>query len=69
MIGYIKTDDMPDTINYRVDSLRGSYYDEKGIQDFAGAQRSPVEKAIDIFLWIIVDEKGVAWKDPEHKNA
>ena len=34
MIGYIKTDDMPDTINYRVDSLRGSYYDEKGIQDF-----------------------------------
>jgi len=33
MIGYIKTNDMPDTINYRVDSLRGSYYDEKGIQD------------------------------------
>ena len=34
MIGYVQTDDMPDTINYRVDSLRGSYYDEKGIQDF-----------------------------------
>lgn len=34
MIGYIKTDDMPDTINYRVDSLVGSYYDEKGIQDY-----------------------------------
>ena len=34
MIGYVKTDDMPDTINYRVDSLAGSYYDEKGIQDF-----------------------------------
>ena len=33
MIGYIKADDMPDTINYRIDSLRGSYYDEKGIQD------------------------------------
>lgn len=34
MIGYIKTDDMPDTINYRVDSLQGSYYDEKGIRDY-----------------------------------
>ena len=34
MIGYVKTDDMPDTINYRVDSLSGSYYDEKGIQDY-----------------------------------
>lgn len=34
MIGYIKTDDMPDTINYRVDSLAGTYYDEKGIQDY-----------------------------------
>ena len=33
MIGYIKTDDMPDTINYRVDSLVGSHRDEKGIQD------------------------------------
>lgn len=33
MIGYIKTDDMPDTINYRVDSLAGSYRDEKGIHD------------------------------------
>jgi uncharacterized protein YerC len=33
-IGYIKTDDMPDTINYRVDSLAGSYYDEKGIHDY-----------------------------------
>ena len=34
MIGSIKTDDMPDTVNYRVDSLAGSYYDEKGLQDF-----------------------------------
>ena len=25
---------MPTTINIRVDSFRGSYYDEKGIQDF-----------------------------------
>jgi hypothetical protein len=33
-IGYIKTDDMPDSINYRVDSLAGTYYDEKGIQDY-----------------------------------
>ena len=25
---------MPTTINIRVDSLRGTYYDEKGIHDF-----------------------------------
>lgn len=34
MIGYVKTDDMPETINYRVDSLAGSYYDEKGAKDY-----------------------------------
>ena len=33
-IGYVKNIDMPETINIRVDSLRGSYYDEKGKQDF-----------------------------------
>lgn len=33
-IGYIKSESMPDTINLRVDSLRGSYYDEKGIADY-----------------------------------
>lgn len=30
-IGYLKTDLMPDTLNIRVDSFRGSYYDEKGV--------------------------------------
>ena len=32
--GYVKNIDMPTTINIRVDALRGSYHDEKGIQDF-----------------------------------
>lgn len=30
-VGYLQTDGMPDTLNIRVDSMRGSYYDEDGI--------------------------------------
>ena len=37
-IGYLKNDDMPTTINIRVDALKGSYHDEKGIQDYAKAK-------------------------------
>jgi len=33
-IGYLTNREMPTTINIRVDSLKGSYYDEKGKQDF-----------------------------------
>ncbi len=33
-IGYLTNKEMPTTINIRVDALRGTYYDEKGIQDF-----------------------------------
>ena len=33
-IGYVKNTDMPETINIRVDELRGSYYDEKGVKTF-----------------------------------
>ena len=33
-VGYLLNKDMPTTINIRVDAFRGSYYDEKGIQDF-----------------------------------
>lgn len=33
-VAYIKNKDMPTTINIRVDSERGNYYDEKGIVDF-----------------------------------
>jgi len=33
-IGYLTNKEMPTTINIRVDSLRGSYYDEKGVKDF-----------------------------------
>ena len=33
-IGYLLNKEMPSTINIRVDALRGSYYDEKGLQDY-----------------------------------
>jgi len=33
-VGYILGKDIKTTINFRADSLRGSYYDEKGIQDY-----------------------------------
>lgn len=33
-VGYIKNVDMPDTINLRVDKLKNTYYDEKGMQDY-----------------------------------
>lgn len=33
-VGYLLAKDMPDTINIRVDSLRGAYYDEKGYSDY-----------------------------------
>lgn len=33
-VGYLVANDMPDTINIRVDSLRGTYYDEKGLEDY-----------------------------------
>jgi hypothetical protein len=31
---YLKNEEMPATVNFRVDSLRGSYYDEKGVKDY-----------------------------------
>lgn len=33
-VGYVLNRDMPDTVNLRVDSLRGTYYDEKGMLDY-----------------------------------
>lgn len=33
-VGYLNGKDIKTTINFRVDSLRGSYYDEKGIRDY-----------------------------------
>lgn len=32
-VGYLLPDNTPTTINFRVDSLKGTYYDEKGIID------------------------------------
>lgn len=37
-VGYLDTTDMPDTLNIRVDALRGSYYDEDGIATYAMVQ-------------------------------
>ena len=34
MVGYVKGEDMKVTTNFRVDSLKGSYYDEKGVSDY-----------------------------------
>ena len=33
-VGYIKNTDMPDTLNLRVDELRGTYRDEQGLNRF-----------------------------------
>lgn len=33
-VGYMHSHKMPSTINIRVDSLRGTHYDEKGIADY-----------------------------------
>lgn len=32
-VGYLLNEEMPNTLNLRVDSMRGSYYDEKGISN------------------------------------
>jgi len=37
-VGYILNKEMPTTINIRVDILRGTYYDEKGVKDFHEAK-------------------------------
>lgn len=31
---YLKNEEMPSTLNIRVDSLKGTYYDEKGTKDY-----------------------------------
>lgn len=33
-VGYIHGDEIKTTANFRVDSLRGTYYDEKGVKDY-----------------------------------
>lgn len=51
-VGYLLNGDMPDTLNIRVDALRGTHYDEKGISDFAKVQsmkhlsKSEISKAL-----------------------
>lgn len=33
-VGYLLNEDMPSTLNIRVDRFKGTYYDEKGIKDY-----------------------------------
>lgn len=55
---YLQSKDMPDTINIRVDSLKGSYYDEKGVKDYLevnsekykGMNDSEVSRALGIHV-------------------
>lgn len=39
LVGYLLSPDIKTTLNFRVDSLRGTYYDEKGLQDYAKAKQ------------------------------
>ena len=55
-VGYLKNNEMPSTLNLRVDSLRGEYYDEKGIRQHKealglyneGFNRSEISKKLGI---------------------
>lgn len=38
-VGYIKNEEMPTTINLRVDKFRGEYYDEQGLKNYKDVQR------------------------------
>jgi hypothetical protein len=39
-IGYLTNAEMPSTINIRADELKGTYYDEKGIEDYKNVIKS-----------------------------
>lgn len=43
-IAYLKNKDLKTTMNFRVDALKGSYYDEKGMSDFRLVQQFKNEK-------------------------
>lgn len=43
-VGYIKNEDMPTTINIRVDELKGKYHDEKGFEFYSTIQKLKSEK-------------------------
>ena len=56
-IGYIKNDDMPTTISFRVDALRGTYHDEQGVKTYeacielqkTGINQSEIARKLGIF--------------------
>ena len=45
-IGYLTDAEMPSTINIRADELRGSYHDEKGIEDYKNVIEAGKEKSL-----------------------
>lgn len=43
-IGYLKNSDLRTSMNFRVDAMRGEYYDEKGASDFRMVQKMVEQK-------------------------
>ena len=74
-IGYLTNKEMPTTINIRVDSFRGSYYDEKGIEDYKKAielnsvinNKSEIARTLNIDVATVHRYLSEGWKPFETK--
>ena len=74
-IGYLTNKEMPTTINIRVDSFRGSYYDEKGIEDYKKAielnsvinNKSEIARTLNIDIATVYRYLSEGWKPFETK--
>ena len=74
-IGYVKNIDMPETINLRVDELKGTYYDEKGIEDYKKAielnsvidNKSEIARTLNIGIATVHRYLSEGWKPFETK--
>lgn len=74
-VGYVKNIDMPQTINLRVDELKGTYYDEKGIEDYKKAielnsvisNKSEIARNLNIGIATVHRYLSEGWKPFETK--
>lgn len=74
-IGYLTNREMPTTINIRVDSLKGTYYDEKGIEDYKKAielnsvisNKSEIARTLNIGIATVHRYLSEGWKPFETK--
>ena len=74
-IGYVKNLDMPETINIRVDELKGTYHDEKGIEDYIKAielnsvidNKSEIARTLNIGVATVHRYLAEGWKPFETK--